>query len=400
MSWSLSNTAALAGGRRGAVVLGGDYQGLGIVRSLGRRGIPVVVVDEERSIAKHSRYATRATRLGAIGDPGRTPELLLQAADDLGIRDWVLFPTLDETVALISRHRDALQQRYTLVTPAWETVRWAWDKRQTYRLARDLGIPYPTTWEPQDVDGLAEVDWARPVVIKPAIKEHFIYETKAKAWRADSPDELHRLFQRAASIVGPEEVLVQELIPGEGQHLLGYCALVRDGTPVGTMVTRRWRQHPPEFGRASTYVETIEDPTVESQSERLLSALEYTGLVELEYKVDPADGSYKLLDFNARTWGYHTLGARAGVDFSALQYRLAVGDDVEPCRARPGVCWVRLLTDTPTAMVELYRRRLSVRRYLGSLLAADTEAVFALDDPLPALVECLLIPYLVRSRGF
>jgi D-aspartate ligase len=41
----------------GAVVLGGDYQGLGIVRSLGRHGIPTLIVDDERSIARASRYA-------------------------------------------------------------------------------------------------------------------------------------------------------------------------------------------------------------------------------------------------------------------------------------------------------------------------------------------------------
>ena len=49
-------------GRVGAVVCGGDYQGLGIVRSLGRRGIPVCVIDDERSIARFSRYTTSSVR--------------------------------------------------------------------------------------------------------------------------------------------------------------------------------------------------------------------------------------------------------------------------------------------------------------------------------------------------
>ena len=79
------------------------------------------------------------------------------------------------------------------------------------------------------------------------------------------------------------------------------------------MVARRLRQHPLEFGRASTYVETAEVPELETLSERLLRAVDYYGLVELEYKLDPRDGQYKLLDFNARTWGYHSLGSRAGV---------------------------------------------------------------------------------------
>ena len=42
----------------GAVVVGGDYQGLGIVRSLGRRGVPVCAVDDEMSISRFSKYST------------------------------------------------------------------------------------------------------------------------------------------------------------------------------------------------------------------------------------------------------------------------------------------------------------------------------------------------------
>jgi predicted ATP-grasp superfamily ATP-dependent carboligase len=384
----------------GAVVLGGDYQGLGIVRSLGRAGVPVVVIDEERSIAKYSRYAERAVRVRAIGDPERTPDLLLQAADDLGVEGWVLFPTLDETVALISRNLDRLSGAFRVVTPSWDQIRWAWDKRNTYQLAEELGVPFPRTWRPGGIEGLKEIDCSRPLVVKPAIKEHFIYATKAKAWRAETRSDLERLFRRAEQIITADEILIQELVPGDGRNLLGYCAFVHDGVPVATMVARRWRQHPPDFGRASTYVESIEDPTVESHSRAILARLRYSGLVELEYKVDPADGSYKLLDFNARTWGYHTLGAKAGVDFPLLQYRHAVGETVEPQRARSGVRWIRLLTDTPTAFVEMYRRRLSVRQYVRSLARADTDAVFARDDPLPGIAECLLAPYLIATRGF
>jgi len=57
----------------GAVVIGGDYQGLGIARSLGRRGIPVCVIDDEISIARASRFVrdTVRVRLFAHQDPRR-----------------------------------------------------------------------------------------------------------------------------------------------------------------------------------------------------------------------------------------------------------------------------------------------------------------------------------------
>ena len=110
-----------------------------------------------------------------------------------------------------------------------------------------------------------------------------------------------------------------------------YCAFFRNREAVGKMVVRRRRQHPLLFGRASTYVETVNVPLLEELSERFLRAIDYYGLVELEYKLDPRDSKYKLLDVNARTWGYHQsrrpswrglqLHALLGSDWSARASR-------------------------------------------------------------------------------
>jgi len=65
-------------GLTGAVVVGGDYQGLGIVRSLGRRGVPVCVIDDEHSIARYSRYVTHHVRVESLRDQDRSVELILE----------------------------------------------------------------------------------------------------------------------------------------------------------------------------------------------------------------------------------------------------------------------------------------------------------------------------------
>jgi D-aspartate ligase len=383
-------------GRVGAVVVGGDYQGLGIVRSLGRAGIPTFVVDDERSIARYSRHATKAVRVPSLRGERETVDKLLELGRRHGLEGWVLFPTREETVAAFSRHRDELTQVFRVPTPPWETVKWAWDKRNTYRLAERLGIPHPRTWYGE----LPGAEALFPLAIKPAIKERFVYATKAKAWRADDPTQLEELYARAAAICDDGEVMVQELVPGDGRHQFAYGAFFRDGRAVGSMVARRKRQHPPEFGRASTYVETIDLPAVEELSERFLREIDYYGLVELEYKLDDRTGEHKLLDVNARTWGYHTLGQRAGVDFPLMLFRDQLGEHVEGRRARAGVRWVRLATDLPTAVVELRNRRLDLRDYVRSLRGVDEEAVFSRRDPLPGLVELALIPYLSVKRGF
>ncbi len=384
----------------GAIVMGGDYQGLGIVRSLGRRGIDVVVIDDESSISRHSRYVAGSFKVPHLRTDDDTVEALLALARRRDVDGWVVYPTREETVAALSRRREQLLEHFRIPTPPWSVTKWAWDKRNTYRHAAKLGIRTPRMWLVSSEDELAAIDGEPPFVIKPAIKEHFFYATKCKAWRADTREELVLRFREAADLVGAEEVVVQELIPGDGRTQLAYCAFFKDGRASASMVVRRLRQHPVEFGRASTFVETIEHPELVEISERFLRSIDYYGLVEVEYKHDERDGQTKLLDVNARTWGYHSLGQRAGVDFPYLLYADQLGHPApNGVRARPGVFWIRLATDLPTAVGELARRRLGWRAYVQSLRLADVESVFSHDDPLPGLAELALLPYLAVKRG-
>jgi D-aspartate ligase len=163
-------------------------------------------------------------------------------------------------------------------------------------------------------------------------------------------------------------------------------------------VARRTRQYPVDFGRSSTFVETIDRREIETAGQRLVHAMSYTGVVELEFKRDPQSGQYKLLDINPRIWGWHTLGQRAGVDFSLLLWRLTQGESFKALSGRSGVSWMRLSTDLPAALTEIWRGRLSAREYLKSFRGSLESAIFASDDLLPALLEMPLGAYVMLKR--
>jgi predicted ATP-grasp superfamily ATP-dependent carboligase len=384
----------------GAVVLGGDYQGLGIVRSLGRRGIPVWVVDDEPSVARFSRYTTRSLRVPDLRHEGSIVETVLETGARHGLEGWLLYATRDEIVAALSRARTRLRELFRVWTPPWETVQYADDKRLTYQLAARLGVPTPRTWYPANGAELDEIDAdGSAFVVKPAIKENFIYATRVKGWFAPDRRHLRERFTQAAAILPEREVLVQEFIPGDGAQQFAFCAFFKNGRSIGRMTVCRRRQRPPDLGRSSTFVETVDVPTIVDYSEQFLRQIDYYGLVELEYKLDGRDGQYKLLDVNARTWGYHSIGPPAGVDFPFLLFADQLGEEVDSAVARAGISWVRLTTDASAAVLELRRGRLRVRDYIRSLRKAAVEAVFAQDDPIPGLAELALIPYLVRTRN-
>src|SRR5258706_3959623 len=158
-------------GRVGAVVLGGDFHGLGIIRSLGRRGIPVCVIDDRHSIAKFSRYATLSLNAPNIRKERETVDFLREIAERYNLKGWVLFPTRDEHVAAVSRWRAELAQWYRVPTPGWDCIKWAWNKRNTYKLAERLGIPTPRTWCPRNQEELDAIAADFPLAVKPAVKE-------------------------------------------------------------------------------------------------------------------------------------------------------------------------------------------------------------------------------------
>src|SRR5579862_1361858 len=393
-----SNQSHNTSGRIGAVVVGGDFHGLGIIRSLGRRGIPLCVVDDEYSIGRFSKYTTFTVRPPTLRKEQETVDFLVEMGKRMNLKGWVLFPTRDEHVAAFSRHKEKLSEVFRVPTPDWEITKWAWNKWNTYSLAQKLDIPIPRTWCPRTLEDIDQIDAEFPLGVKPSVKEDFFYATKAKAWRANNREELRDMFQKASSHVGSNEVLVQEIIPGDGTCQFSSCVFIKDGVAIGTMEAQRWRQHPPEFGRAATFVESIDLPVVVEPTMRFLKAINYYGLAEVEYKLDPRDGKYKLLDVNARTWGFHALGSPAGVDFPYLLFADQFGKLPSRYRAPAGIGWLRLITDVPVVLSDMLQGHLTLGDYWKSLRNTRTESVFVRDDVMPSIAELVMLPYLVSKK--
>ncbi len=390
-----------AGCRRaceGALVAGADYRGLGVVRSLGRRGIPVWVLNHAgHLLGAVSRYATRTLRW-PLEDGRRQLDFLLDLAVREKLEGWVLFPTDDEDVVLFARHHELLSKHYRLTTPAWDLVRSVCDKRLLHQLAQALALDQPWTFSPRNRQELALLDCPFPVILKPAMRLGFNRLSADKAWRFEDRAALLAGYDEACTMMDPELLIIQEVVPGWGEAQFSFAALCKDGSPLASVVARRTRQFPMDFGRFSTYVETIEEPRVVEPALRLLAATRITGLVEVEFKRDPRNGQFLLLDVNPRVWGWHTLSKRAGVDFPYLLWRLVTGQSVPEVHGRSGQRWMRMATDVPMAIQEILNGRLSLRAYLQSLRGPKESAVFAWDDPLPGFLEFPLLAAMLGKR--
>jgi phosphatidylserine decarboxylase precursor-related protein len=376
---------------KGAIIIGEHCRGLGLVRSLGRRGIPVWTLEPEGELlASTSRYTHRSFPWPNGADAEQL-DFLHSLSLRHGLEGWALFPTNDETTALFARHHTELAKRFLMTVPPWEVLAWAYDKRLTSQLAAAIGLDNPVTFYAQNRDELRRLDVRFPVILKPAFKREMNRFTRDKAWRADDRVALTQRYDEARELVGADVVMIQELIPGGGETQFSYGALCVDGRVVASVTARRTRQYPVEFGQSSSFVETVNEPAVEDAATRLLAAMRYTGLAEVEFKYDQRDGRYKLLEVNPRVWTWHALCGAAGVDFPYLLWRVLHGEAVPESRGRPGVRWARMSTDVAAACTEILSGHLSIADYVMSLKPPLQLSTFAFDDPAPALLRPALV---------
>ena len=216
----MSNSAS----QPGALILGGSHGSLEIARSLGRRGIPVWLVTSDNLLPWLSRYVQRKFSWPGPDRDGAVA-CLVDLAERHNLHRWVLFAGGDAEVRFIAQNHAALAAKFTLTTQAWDTLRWAIDKKNMNLRAAELGLALPLSRYPSTHDELANLGIRFPVIVKPTVSEGRNAFVKAKAWRADDLRALTARYEKAVAMVGAERIMVQELVPGDGHAQVSYAAV-------------------------------------------------------------------------------------------------------------------------------------------------------------------------------
>jgi len=121
--------------------------------------------------------------------------------------------------------------------------------------------------------------------------------------------------------------IIQEYIPGVAYHVGVLCSHSR----LRAICCIKEHRTLPVTGGYATLRETTEvDYRMKEAASRLLSALNWHGVAEVEFKLDSRDSTPKLMEINGRFWGSLELAMAAGIDFPYLLYRLTLDGDVKP----------------------------------------------------------------------
>jgi D-aspartate ligase len=345
--------------------------GLAAIRSLGRRGLRVLAIDNRPyALGFRSRYAERRLAPDPLDDEEGFIEALREIEDETE-GPLPVFPTHDEHVNAIARHADVLAERYRFPFPSWEVLERIQSKRHQLETAESAGLPVPRTFHPTSRDEAlaAGEELGFPVMVKPSANVGFRRSHGRQLFRCQNATDLERAYEAAA----PFEPMVQELIPGGDEELYTLGSYVSpDGEALGLFSGHKLRQTRGYMGSARIG-EAVWVKEVVEEGLAFLRALGYHGISQVETKRDPRDGRYKLMEINPRLWQWHSLAAACGVDLPYIAYRDLVGDPLPPARMHGD------------------GKRWAITLMAGSSLALErppyVDAVFARDDPKPALVQ-------------
>ncbi|MFW6275967.1 MAG: hypothetical protein ACOC2M_04990 [bacterium] len=375
---------------RGVIVIGGHVQGLGIARIYGHLGLQVIVIDNTGfNIAKHSRFCKKFYKY----KNGNLLDFLLQLNKKGNYQNYLVLPTNDKHVGILSQNKQELSKHYIVGSDEWDKVEKCFNKRLTYDIAKKLEIPIARTWLPKNQKDIASWDVKFPCLIKPAVMHSFYSYFKQKVFLCTNKTELFSNYQRAISHIPENEVIIQEVIPGGSEHQYSACFLFDGQKAVNAFVGRRARQHPPDFGNATTFAQIVDNNELIETSIKILKYINYRGLCEVEYKYDPKEGIFKLLEINPRTWKWHNITVKANIPLLENYMNLLLGKPTKPSIEPIKASFRHLATDIPMWL------KYKIKGIYNSYPKLPVQyAVWDKNDPMPALFELLYFPLFIFKR--
>lgn len=395
------NSSSNPGGSGSKTVLVTDTDrgsAIAFIRSLGQLGWRVIAADANpRSLGFRSRYVDKHF---VYPDPNQHPnefvDLILQKASELDVD--LIIPVTDETIHPLAHARPRFDGLCQLAIAEANALAQVTDKSKTLELAEKLDVPVPTTYVVHTVEearaAMESLSW--PVVIKPAVSRIFRPEEGTiEACSVSYANDIETLVMRMEELAGRHKILLQSYCSGIG---CGVELLVHKGVPLAAFQHKRLAEIP-LTGGASAWRESVAlDPQLYDYASRLVSALGWTGLIMVEFKVGE---TVQLMEINGRIWGSLPLAVHSGMDFPARladlysnpepQANPTLNTDYNPgvkaCNTELMLSWIMqvLLGKRRYTFLPIPKRRLALTAIIG-LLGTKPDIGFG-RDPRPGFAE-------------
>jgi D-aspartate ligase len=302
------------------IILDGAENSLSIVRSMGKRGIPVSVVAIPTCQAFNSRFIDKSFIVPEEMLAGDYYKEVLLGKDSDVLEGSVLLACGDSGIEFIIENHAALSNKYLLDIQKPDLQKALLNKQETLRMAKEAGIGFPDYWNINSLDDIEEIaDQVNyPAIIKPIHSHLFVKIFDKKLFQVNNADEL----REKAALVDSNglEFMVSELIPGPDTLLSSYYTHIDDdGHSLFKFTKQIIRRMPINFGSGCCHV-TKWHPETAERGEHFFRSIGFTGMANIEFKKDLRDGELKIIECNTRYTAAQELVTRSGIDMPYLIY--------------------------------------------------------------------------------
>jgi D-aspartate ligase len=312
----------------------------------------------------------------------------------------VLIPTDDAGAIFLAEHGADLRRAFLFPDPPPSLPRRLAGKYTLYQLCQELGVPCPAATLPASLPDA--LDFADRVGFPLIAKLATPWQTAGKPGLRStsvirSRDELVTTYRAGA---GPDgaALMVQEYLPHHpGQDFFFHSYADPSSRCRPAFVGLKQRSYPAHAGLTSLG-HWVDNPELHRQAGGLVSLLGFQGIVDLDYRWDPRDGQYKLLDFNPRLGAQFRLFTdAAGVDVVVAAHLDLTGRNIPAGTPRIGRSFLVENYD-PISALRYRRDGLDLRSWVASVRQVDELAWFARDDLAPFGLMCLRMGWRAITR--
>ena len=369
------------------------YGALGVVRSLGRLGIPVYGAHpRRRPVASFSRYCRKVFPLDLEALPtNEAVGCLGDIAGEIGGKP-LLMATNDETAIFIARNAARLERYFVFPRNPIDVVWSLYNKKEMYFLARRLNIPTAETVFPESrKDVLEFCEKAQfPVMLKASDNIRVAGRTGKKMVIVRTKDELVAQYDEMEDVSHPS-LMIQEYIPGKDESVWMFDGYFDEQSECLFGVTAKKLHQTPVYTGMTALGICLPNPVIEASTKMLMKAVGYRGILDIGYRYDARDSSFKLLDANPRLGATFRLFVdNNGMDVARAEYLHYTGQPIPAGSICTGRKWIVEDAD-PISCIQYYRDGvLTLSDWLKSYSGIQECAWFAADDVTPFLRMCSL----------
>jgi D-aspartate ligase len=376
------------------------HGGLGVIRSLGRMGVPVYGVHEGPwAPAASSRYL--AGRFFWQPDPGDVDRVLtglLRLAELIG-RPSALLTTDDAGAIFLAEHGRDLRRWFLFPDPPPDLPRKLAGKYSLYQTCLEFGVPCPRAAIPESLTAALEFAAAAGYPLIAKLTTPWTGGGLRSTSVVTDQQELNQIYRRCQQY--DAGLMLQEFIPGgQGSDWFfhGYC----DGNSIcqPAFTGLKERSYPASAGLTSRG-RSVANPKLRDEITSLLARLGYRGMLDLDIRLDARNGQYNLLDFNPRLGAqFRIFRDTAGTDVALAAYLDLTGQAIPLAEQVNGRTFLVENYDPISALANWRRGQLGLRSWVSSLHEVDETAWFARDDLRPFGLMCLRMGWRLASRRF